>query len=188
MMLWIMFCILCAWWTSLFCSIAKHVKVLTKWLIWCQINCWVQTIARRRTPGAEPCNDKPLLEPISMVKLYMEPFFTTGQKENSVPYQSFSVTLRSPRFIATLCSVISLLHCNIFFFINGICYFIFPMSRQFRPFSSSSFIHYGLNNFRSPGNRPVKNAKTNERAIIDYPRPRPTCYFHCWNPGVGTKQ
>ena len=117
MMLWIMFCILCAWWTSLFCSIAKHVKVLTKWLIWCQINCWVQTIARRRTPGAEPCNDKPLLEPISMVKLYMEPFFTTGQKENSVPYQSFSVTLRSPRFIATLCSVISLLHCNIFFFL-----------------------------------------------------------------------
>ena len=57
------------------------------------------------------------------------------------------------------------------------------MSRQFRQFSSSSFIHYGLNDFRSPGNRPVKNAKTNERGIIDYPRP--TC-FHCWNHAVNT--
>ena len=119
---------------------------------------------------------------------YMEPFFTTGQKENSVPYQSFSVRLRSPRFIATLCSVISLLHCNIFFFINGIC------STSFSPCLDNLGnlvlvpLFITVCNFRSPGNRPVKNAKTNERAIIDYPRPRPTCYFHCWSPGVGTKR
>ena len=95
-MLWIKFCISCAWWTSLFCSIAKHVKILTKCLIWCQINCWVQTIARRRTMQRQA---------IARTNQYGQALYGTifhyrsewVKKIQYVPYQSFSIRLRSPR-------------------------------------------------------------------------------------------